>query len=224
MRRRAGWRTVLVMGAALALLSACGVPLQSAAEPLPSDIVPMPVTAPRPSPPETPASAVPPSSGSTIAGSRLRLWFVLQDGLVAAESALPAGSSPELIVQALVDGPGATALSEGLRTLARDPLTGQPMVMTSTVLPTASPVPASPPPSPAAVPVSVQLGSAFSSLPSAEQVLVLGQVVLSLTGAGASSVAFTSESGSPVAVPLPDGRLLDRPATVRDFTSLIIRP
>jgi hypothetical protein len=35
---------------------------------------------------------------------------------------------------------------------------------------------------------------------------------------------FTDEAGSPVAVPLPDGRLLDVPATARDYSSLIVRP
>ncbi len=53
--------------------------------------------------------------------------------------------------------------------------------------------------------------------------LLLGQVVLSLTGAGQSSVSFVDESGAPLAVPLPDGRLLDMPATARDYAGLIVR-
>jgi hypothetical protein len=72
--------------------------------------------------------------------------------------------------------------------------------------------------------VTVRLSSAFTALPPTEQVLLLGQVVLSLTGAGQNSVAFADEAGTPVAVPLPDGRLLDVPATARDYNSLIIRP
>ena len=72
--------------------------------------------------------------------------------------------------------------------------------------------------------MTVILSSAFSALPPAEQVLLLGQVVLSLAGSGETSVLFTDETGSPVAVPLPDGRLLDLPATARDYSSLIIRP
>ncbi len=72
--------------------------------------------------------------------------------------------------------------------------------------------------------MTVALSPAFSALPPAEQVLLLGQVVLSLTGAGASFVSFVDEAGSPVAVPLPDGRLLDTPATARDYGTLIIRP
>ncbi len=72
--------------------------------------------------------------------------------------------------------------------------------------------------------VTVRLNPAFSALPPSEQVLLLGQVVLSLAGAGEESVAFVDDSGSPVAVPLPDGRLLDTPATARDYASLIVRP
>ncbi len=37
-------------------------------------------------------------------------------------------------------------------------------------------------------------------------------------------MAFTDEAGTPLAVPLPDGRLLDTPATARDYNALIIRP
>ena len=80
-------------------------------------------------------------------------------------------------------------------------------------------VPASPPGS-----VTVILNAAFGALPPVEQVLLLGQVVLSLTGSGETSVSFTDESGNPVAVPLPDGRLLDVPATARDYSSLIVKP
>ena len=70
----------------------------------------------------------------------------------------------------------------------------------------------------------MQLSQDFTALPATEQVLLLGQVVLSLTGAGASAVAFVDESGAPLAVPLPDGRLLDTPARARDYGPLIYRP
>ena len=72
--------------------------------------------------------------------------------------------------------------------------------------------------------VTVRLSPAFTPLPPVEQVLLLGQVVLSLTGAGERSVAFTDDAGKPLAVPLPDGRLLDAPATARGYNALIIRP
>ena len=70
--------------------------------------------------------------------------------------------------------------------------------------------------------VVVVLAPAASALPPGEQVLLLGQVVLSLTGAGYSSVSFVDEAGALAAVPLPGGRLLDRPAVARDYAGLII--
>ena len=68
--------------------------------------------------------------------------------------------------------------------------------------------------------VNIALSPEFAALPPNEQVLVLGQVVLSITGEGLGTVAFVDQTGSPVAVPLPDGRLLDRPATITDYSAL----
>jgi hypothetical protein len=75
---------------------------------------------------------------------------------------------------------------------------------------------------PTGTPVTVQLAPAFSALAPADQVLLLGQVVLTLTGAGFGPVAFVDAAGSAAAVPLPDGRLLDVPAVARDYASLIV--
>ncbi|MEL0282630.1 MAG: hypothetical protein VXA76_08950, partial [Actinomycetota bacterium] len=69
--------------------------------------------------------------------------------------------------------------------------------------------------------VTIAVANAFSSLPPTEQVLLLGQVVLSLSSAGFATVSVVDAAGAPLAVPLPDGRLLDRPATALDYASLI---
>jgi hypothetical protein len=230
--------TAAVGGVALSMsLAACGLTLQQGAEPLASDALPSAL--------RLPAPAAPPSSGSDSSAeprveaapspSRLWLWFVHEDGLAAVESALPVGSSPDLILQSLAIGPTSDHVAEGLRTVSRDPLTGQTLVSLaeeqpqppSTALRMASsgatvPLQDSSADSPEAV--TVALNSDFSALPPTEQVLLLGQVVLSLAGSGAQMVAFTDDSGSPVAVPLPDGRLLDVPAVARDYSGLIVRP
>jgi hypothetical protein len=155
----------------------------------------------------------------------LRLWFVLDDGLAAVESELPEGSAASDVLLALAVGP----VDSALRTIASDPLTGAPLVSIAPAAtdpePTAVPSVFGPEvPSPGWEPVVVRLTSAFSALPPSEQVLLLGQVVLSLTGAGEHAVAFTDEVGNALAVPLPDGRLLDAPATARDYGSLIVQP
>jgi hypothetical protein len=220
-----------------AALTGCGVTLQDAAEPLPSNALPAPLRIPTPATPPSPRSSptAEPSASAAATASRLRVWFVQDDGLAAFESSLPLGSAPDLVLQSLAIGPTPGEAEQGLRTVARDPLTGQALVFVSATQP--SPSEASPSatmnaatgappvlPSETVASVTVTLSPAFSALPPSEQVLLLGQVVLSLAGAGEQSVVFVDDSGSPVAVPLPDGRLLDASATARDYASLIVRP
>jgi hypothetical protein len=231
-------RAAAILGCViLALLTGCGVPLQSTADPLPPNVLPAPLKVPSPAVSPSPSPTTSPTvvQSPEPAPSRLRLWFVQDDGLAAAESDLPTGSSPDLVVQSLAVGPTASQTAEGLRTVARDPLTGFPLVSVATATTASSTSPATPaslaatgppvtgsaPPSPAA---TVRLSPAFTALPPTEQVLLLGQVVLSLTGSGQATVAFTDDTGTPLAVPLPDGRLLDVPATARDYAGLIVRP
>lgn len=231
-------RAAVVGMALVASLTSCGISLQSTAEPLPANAIPaplpVPVPSPSPSPSASPSPSPTPSPTPEPTTSRLRLWFVQEDGLAAVESDLPVGSDPALVLQSLAIGPTAEQAAEGLRTVARDPLTGLALISVASVLPAPAATTLSSPTTPATGPpvftplgqgfVTVILSSAFSALPPAEQVLLLGQVVLSLAGSGETSVLFTDEAGSPVAVPLPDGRLLDLPATARDYSSLIIRP
>lgn len=216
--------------AALALVavavSACGVSLQSAAEPIPPDVLPKPViVSPTPTPTSTTSSS--PTSEPTPTEpepetARLRLWLVQNDGLVAVESSLPVGTNPDYIMQALAVGPTSVQAAQGLRTIASDPLTGQPLAVIATVSPaTSAPTEFDPAVEDS---IAVELSPAFSALPPTEQVLLLGQVVLSLTGAGESSVVFVDQSGARLAVPLPDGRLLDTPARASDYGPLIYRP
>lgn len=225
--------TVLIGVLVMSGLGACGVPLQSAAEPLPANVIPAPLPVPTPSPEVSSSPSPSPTPEPTV--SRLRLWFVQEGGLAAVESTLPVGSGADLVVQSLAIGPSPDQTAQGLRTVARDPLTGLALVSVAIAPPTPTATPLEVPtaaatgapvfePSPPADSVTVILSPAFSALPPVEQVLLLGQVVLSLAGSGETSVLFTDEAGSPVAVPLPDGRLLDVPATARDYSSLIVRP
>ena len=139
---------------------------------------------------------------------------------------MPSSSPASAVLEALAAGPTAQQAEEGLRTIAVDPLTGLPLVSVPTTAPSPGGMPDPPIPGGDAVPppITVQLSAAFSALPPTEQVLLLGQVVLSLTGAGADTVSFTDEAGTVVAVPLPDGRLLDGPARARDYAPLIVQP
>ena len=236
-RTRTRWTASLGAIALTASLAGCGVTVQDAAEPLPSNALPAPLRIPTPDPPASPSTSPTPdpSASPEPITARLRVWFVQDDGLAAVESSLPVGSAPDLVLQSLAIGPTPAEAEQGLRTVAREPSTGQALVFVSATQP--SPSAASPGdstnaetgppqvlPSEPTASVTVTLNSAFSALPPSEQVLLLGQVVLSLAGAGEQSIGFVDDSGSPVAVPLPDGRLLDTPATARDYAGLIVRP
>ncbi|MFM9133846.1 MAG: hypothetical protein ACKOT0_00160 [bacterium] len=186
--------------ALVALLAGCGVPLDAAPRPLPSGALPTFV----PSPTETPTEGpVPPLASA-------RLWFVEESTVTPVVGAVATRDAPSLIT-ALAIGPPAD--DPRLRTLVVDPFTGQPLVTA---------VPNDPP---RVGVTTVSVSPAFSQLPPAEQVLLLGQVVLTLTGINeVSGVVFVTPEGQPLAVPLPDGRLLDRPATAADYRSLIVGP
>ncbi len=203
-------RALAFVSAAALLLTGCGVPLQDSAQPLPPEVIPPPVVSPTESPAASPAASPSPTSTQSPAVELVDFFFIREDGLVPLPSDITSPTSPEVVLEGLTAGPPPET---GLRSVVVDPLTGNALVGVFVAgdpevsLPTAD--------------VTIAVASAFGSLPSAEQVLLLGQVVLSLSSAGYSTVSVVDEAGSPLAVPLPDGRLLDRPATALDYASLI---
>ena len=210
-RNISSWCIVAWSGTAavcIALVS-CGVPTQDLAKPLASGVIAPPAlpASPSPSPSPTDSQSVAPSP--TVTSDPVELWFAGDAGLVPVLTAVEPANSAEAVVAGLVAGPPE---DEQLRTVAVDPLTGLPLISVFLDEVTESVNPGD---------VNIALSPEFAALPPNEQVLVLGQLVLSIAGEGLGTVAFVDQTGSPVAVPLPDGRLLDRPATVEDYGSLI---
>ncbi len=115
----------------------------------------------------------------------------------------------EGVMAALAAGPPLDWETD-LRTLLVDPLTGAPVlaVVDST----------------ASGQVVVVRTEAFTLLPANDQVLLVGQVVSSLAEVGISSVVITDETGQPIPLVLPDGRVLEGPATPADYAVLVIDP
>jgi hypothetical protein len=196
-------RSLAVAGAAVAVvLAGCGVPLDASPQTIPAGAIPT-VSAP---------TSAAPSVTSAPAG-RVRVWFAQDDGLVPVVTDLsrdPLVAPPD-IVAALAAGPPPEQADEGVRSLVVDPITDAPLASVDADNPVDE-----------SGSVLVTLAPAAGALPPGEQVLLLGQLVLSLTGAGYPSVTFVDEAGAPAAVPLPGGRLLDRPAVARDYAGLII--
>lgn len=195
--RRAPTLLVTVISILTLLVSACGVPLESNAQPLPEGA--LPTVSPTPSPTDT----VSPNPSPETA----RLWFVKEENIVPVTGAV-AGTEPQQLLDALAQGPPADTTD--LRTLLVDPLTSDPFLRSVPTEPEREGV------------VTVEASSDFTALPPTEQVLLLGQVVLTLTGVRTTSaVLVVNVQGEPLAVPLPDGRLLDGPATAADYRSLV---
>lgn len=196
----------------LALIS-CGVPTQDSAQPLATEVIAQPAipatSAPSPSVPTEPTSSSQPTE--PVITMFVDLWFAGDTGLVPVPTEVVPPDSDQAILDGLVAGPPE---NEQLRTVVVDPLTGNPLVSVFEGEPTVIESGAS---------VFIALAPEFAALPPNEQVLVLGQVVISLSGAGLGAVEFVDATGSPVAVPLPDGRLLDRPATTSDYIALAAR-
>jgi hypothetical protein len=183
-------------------MAGCGVQLDAAPGPIPSGAIPA-VTA------TTSGTAAPTGSPARA----VRVWFAQEDGLVPVTTDLSRAPTvdPETVVDVLAAGPTAEQAEAGLRTLVADPLTDAPLAKVAVDTPVTD-----------TGSVIVVLSAEAGSLPPGEQVLLLGQLVLSMTGAGYSSVTFVDAAGAPAAVPLPGGRLLDRPAVARDYAGLII--
>jgi hypothetical protein len=191
----------------LALVS-CGVPTQDLAQPLASGVI-APPALPAVTPSPTPSQSLTTQPSPSATAEQVRLWFAGGAGLVPVLTPVVPVVDAEAVVAGLVAGPPE---DQELRTVVVDPLTGLPLISVFLDEPVETNDPGD---------VNIALSPEFSSLPPNEQVLVLGQVVLSIAGGGLGTVAFVDQTGSPVAVPLPDGRLLDRPSTVADYSSLI---
>ncbi len=111
---------------------------------------------------------------------------------------------------ALAAGPPIERQTD-LRTLLQvDPLTGEPFLTVVAQTPMGG--------------VVLERSDAFTSLPAADQVLLVGQVVTSLDALGLTSVTITDQAGRPVPPPLPDGRVLLGPATAADYEVLVVDP
>lgn len=197
MKRRGGALVAAIIGSLL--LAACGVPVDSSAKPLPDGVLPTLSPTATPTPTQTTSPEPIPETA--------RLWFVRDEGVVPVTAAV-AGSDPQQLLDALASPPVS---AREVRSLMIDPLTAQALVRVAVDAP---PLPRI---------VTVEADAAFTALPPNEQVLLLGQVVLTLTGTRATDgVAVVNEQGESLAIPLPDGRLLDGPATASDYRSLVL--
>lgn len=174
---------------AMLTLAGCGVQLQTQAEPLPSGVLQIP----------TPIPTVSPTVRETT------VFFVSGRELEGVPESIE-DRSANGVMEALAAGPPVAKQAE-LRTLLRDPLTGAPMLVVTSVTPSGQ--------------VVLRRTDAYPLLPATDQALLLGQVVHSMNEVGLDEVIITDESGTALPVALPDGRIKEGPVTAEDFEILL---
>jgi hypothetical protein len=150
--------------------------------------------------PVTVAPVVPSPLGRTMT-----MYFVSGRTLAAVKE-IVVDRSANGIMAVLAAGPPPDRAAE-LRTLLLDPLTGAPMLGVTGISPTGQ--------------VTFVSQPAFAQLPASDQILLLGQVTLSMEEIGMSSITVTDTAGAPLSMPLPDGRALIGPATANDYRTLV---
>lgn len=153
--------------------------------------------------------AVQPTPGQTTDATRTTLvWMVKNQALVRTVRSVASPPSVEELLATLVSGPTGSESRRGISTR-----------LSATDVLAASTFDLDVPEGTAAVVV----GDALRAQPADEQILALGQVVLTLTSAGYEQVVFVGEDGEVVAVPGASGAILTGPVSASDYASLRLR-
>jgi len=180
-------------------LFGCGIPLESTTRELPGlEVADVIATSTTTVAVPTPETTVPTPRGGLV-------YFIRGEGLVVRAVVLTSSYAEADLLQLLIDGP-----SEGdPRSEVRSGLTQRSDLVVSLVLEGDL--------------IQVDLSSQFADLPGSEQVLILGQLTLTLlANLRANGVEFRQD-GQGVAVPDANGQPISRPATRADFITLLTR-
>lgn len=173
-----------------------------------------PEAMPRPLPPEASAVVAPRATASeNQVGVLTELWFVDDNELVSVRRTSDQLLTDQEKLEALELGPTPAEASQGLRTAVTPIVPDTPLVVTANADGVGVNV--------APDQVAVVLNREFLQLPSQEQLLILGQVVLTLATTPEATVTFVDDNGNPIGVPLPNGRLTSEPVSATDYEPLV---
>ena len=127
--------------------------------------------------------------------------MVGENGLVRVTHRIEPPVTPAAVLASLAAGPTDVEVGESLRSAIADPK----MIVDVVV---------------AGGTATVDLDASFDQIPATDQVLAIGQMVLTLTNQrGIGQVRFEL-AGAEVAVPLPDGRTVDAAVSADDHRTL----
>ena len=196
-RRRLGVRWVgvrwVAQTAALAVALALALVAAGCGFPTEDSSSPLPVNVPT-----TGESA---TTDVVMRTEEIDVWFVRDGLLVPLTRQVPAPPDAATVAGTVADGVSPAEADRGYRSAVPDPaMVGGAVSARGTA--------------------TVSLSPAFADVPTGDQVLALGQLVLSLTELrGVGRVRFEID-GEAVAVPLPDGTSTDDVVTRDDFVAL----
>lgn len=187
-------RVALPVAAALALVPlSCGVPLQDGATELPADRVPYGLA--------VPASTT--TTTTTTGETAAIVYLVAEDGLVPVRRTFASTPGVATLIDALTASLSADEAARGLRRALAD------RELLDTVEATGDLA-------------TVELTDEFSLLPSREQLLALGQVVLTLTQLERiDRVRFTLDQ-EPLSVPTATGSVSSSPVRSAEYEPLLL--
>ena len=191
--------SILLAVFAVALLG-CGIPVESRARQLSeAESIAIATTTTT-----TVAVAVVPST--LVSGARAALvYFIRGEGLVGRPLVFPSGFTELDLLQLLIDETSPAGTNDSVRSgLAKRSDLVEDLVVVDDL-------------------AQVSLSTLFADLPGSEQVLVLGQLTLTmLANFNISGVEFRQNAVA-VAVPDADGQPISRPATRADYVKLLTR-
>ena len=191
--------SILLAVFAVALLG-CGIPVESRARQLSeAESIAIATTTTT-----TVAVAVVPST--LVSGARAALvYFIRGEGLVGRPLVFPSGFTELDLLQSLIDETTLAGANGSVRSgLAQRSDLVEGLIVVDDL-------------------AQVSLSTLFADLPGSEQVLVLGQLTLTvLANFNISGVEFRQNAAA-VAVPDADGQPISRPATRADYVKLLTR-
>jgi hypothetical protein len=190
-RRRSGWLVAVIVLAAVVVPAGCGVPEEGL---VPIDVDGLPAALR-----EAASSTTVPAPAAPVVAE---LAWVRDRQLVVEQVPFFSPPSPSTVVSLLERGPIQTEPNAGLRS----PLGGAEVIRGAERMGRVA---------------VVRVGSFPTDLPEADQVLGLGQLVISLTSLPDIDGVVLEADGEPVDVPLPDGSLVRRPLRRSDYEPLL---
>lgn len=183
-------RRSLLVGLVAVAATSCGVPLGDEPRAVPDEEIPAGLRT---------AESVPQTESSTVEFATV--WFIRESALASTLHAVASPPSASDVVGDLLAGPTQADASRGLRTAIPDAA-----VVVGVELARGT--------------ASVTLTSAFAEIPAPDQVLAIGQLVMTLTDLrGVGRVRFAVDEAQ-IAVPLPGGGASEEAVTRDDYVDL----